>query len=205
MKMPSAMRASVVIPRTRTGGAPSSLGYHKVGLHSMMTTTQSRGVRHRALRCARRAVLCLVGVGLAAIAMSYCAEVGYAISRVHNYTRIVMHNGSIVYVHIASPSQFALLQLPDGGVFNVNSDMNLRTEWLIKRRTHGGVSRVSAPIWVACVLCILAYAACGGLRRQRSMPGACACGYDLRGAPSSRCPECGASTESARRRRQPPR
>ena len=59
------------------------------------------------------------------------------------------------------------------------------------RHAFWGGTLLSFPLWIPLAL-LAASIAYGSFKLRRQAPGACACGYDLRGNMSGRCPECGA-------------
>gem|GEM_PF-7012270 len=76
--------------------------------------------------------------------------------------------------------------------FHRRRPMNVRwwaPSWLPNKRIRTSYFQLSIPLWIP----IVAFAALAFyLRPPRPKPGACrACGYDLRGNTSGRCPECG--------------
>jgi hypothetical protein len=77
---------------------------------------------------------------------------------------------------------------------------------ILWRWTNGGPDHNLTMVWLGslffflpwAVLASAAFAAGQWVRRHGIDPGLCAkCGYDLRGLPSKRCPECGHDSESA--------
>lgn len=68
----------------------------------------------------------------------------------------------------------------------------IRTRWLPRFESSHGVTEIELPLW--CVLVSIALITCWLFYRdRRPLAGHCGhCGYNLRGLPDARCPECGA-------------